>query len=137
MVTAIGIMPSTVDTAVSMIGRKRDTAASITASQGGMPWRRSVSTWSIRITALRAIMPINARIPRIATNPSDWRNSSSAPTTPISPIGTTLSTRNSRLKLCSWIIRNVSIRNSIAGTTATTEACEFWLSSTVPPTSIR
>ena len=26
---------------------------------------------------------------------------------------------------------------SIAGTTAMTEACDFWLSSTVPPTTIR
>ena len=55
---------------------------------------------------------------------------------PINPIGTTLSTRNRRLKLCSWIIRKVIITNSISGTTAKTEACDFRLSSTVPPTAI-
>ena len=60
-----------------------------------MPSARTASIWSIRITALRAIIPSSARIPRIATKPSGWRNSSSAATTPIRPIGTTLRTRNS------------------------------------------
>ena len=38
IVAAIGIRPSTVETAVSMMGRKRDTLASITASQAGLPF---------------------------------------------------------------------------------------------------
>src|SRR5262249_52018626 len=37
MVGAIGIIPSTVDIAVSMIGRKRDIAASTTASHIALP----------------------------------------------------------------------------------------------------
>ena len=45
-----------------------------------------------------------------------------------------LSTRASRLKLCSCAMRNSSIRNSISGTLANTDACDAALSSTVPPT---
>ena len=41
-----------------------------------------------------------------------------------------------RLKLCSWIIRKVSISKTMIGTTANTEACDLALSSTVPPTTI-
>src|SRR5262245_5925387 len=37
-VGAIGIMPRTVDTAVSMIGRKRELLASMAASQTFLPW---------------------------------------------------------------------------------------------------
>ena len=44
---------------------------------------------------------------------------------------------NRRWKLCSWTISTVSMMNSITGTTAMTEACDFALSSTVPPTAIR
>ena len=36
-VVAIGIMPSTVDTAVSMMGRKRELLASMAACQNGLP----------------------------------------------------------------------------------------------------
>ena len=69
-VGAIGINPRTVEIAVSMIGRKRESVPSTTASQVGRPSARSVSICSMRITALRAIMPISARMPRIATKPS-------------------------------------------------------------------
>ena len=58
-------------------------------------------------------------------------------TTPMSPRGATLSTRNRRWKLCSWIISSVNISTSIKGTTASTEACDFALSSAVPPTAER
>ena len=44
---------------------------------------------------------------------------------------------NSFWKLRSWKISTVSMISSIAGTTASTEACDFALSSTVPPTSRR
>ena len=44
--------------------------AAITASQAGMPCARSISICSIRMTALRAIMPNSARMPRMATKPS-------------------------------------------------------------------
>ena len=53
-----------------MIGRKRETLASTTASQTVLPAARSASIWSIRITAFLAIMPIRARMPRMATKPS-------------------------------------------------------------------
>jgi hypothetical protein len=42
-VGAIGIMPSTVDTAVSMIGRKRELLASMTACNTSFPCARSLS----------------------------------------------------------------------------------------------
>ena len=42
-VGAIGIMPRTVDTAVSMIGRKRELLASMTASTTPFPCARSLS----------------------------------------------------------------------------------------------
>jgi hypothetical protein len=49
--------------AVSMIGRKRETVASTAASHTPRPCARSVSIWSIRMTALRAIMPTSAKMP--------------------------------------------------------------------------
>src|SRR4029450_11280418 len=42
-VGAIGIMPRTVDTAVSMIGRKRELLASTAACQMSLPWLLSAS----------------------------------------------------------------------------------------------
>ncbi|MNC27614.1 hypothetical protein D3C75_757890 [compost metagenome] len=57
----------------------------------------------------------------------------SAMITPISPNGATLTTRNSFCTLCSWIIRNVAIRNSISGMTLRIGPCALALSSTVPP----
>lgn len=42
-VGAIGIMPSTVDTAVNMIGRNRELLASTAASHGDLPMVRSAS----------------------------------------------------------------------------------------------
>ncbi len=72
----------------------------------------------------------------MATKPSGLPDSSSAATTPIRPSGATLSTRNNRWKLCSCTIRTVSMMSSMTGTTAMTEACDFLLSSTVPPTTI-
>ena len=73
----------------------------------------------------------------MATNPSGCWKSSSAATTPVIAIGTTIRHSASMLKLCNWIIRKVIISSSISGTTAMTEAWDFALSSTVPPTSIR
>ena len=46
-----------------------------------------------------AIIPSKARMPRMATNPSGFWKMRSAATTPMTPIGTTLRTRNRRLKL--------------------------------------
>jgi len=63
-------MPKEAAAAVSTIGRKRCVVASITASQGRNPLARSMSIWTIRITELRMIMPLNAIMPRMATNPS-------------------------------------------------------------------
>ena len=72
MVDAIGIIPRTVEMAVSMIGRKRANVASMTAFQASLPSLRSDSTCSMRITAFRAIIPINDRTPRMATKPSGF-----------------------------------------------------------------
>lgn len=83
------------------------------------------------------MMPISARIPRIATKPIGVPVGSNAATTPISPSGATLATRNSFCTLCNWIIRKVAMRNSISGTTLAIGPSALPLSSTVPPTSIR
>ena len=132
-VQAMGIMPSTVEIAVSMIGRKRAALASTAAFHTSLPAARSASIWPSRITAFLVIMPSSARMPRMATKPSGRPESSSAPTTPINPSGPTLSTMISRWKPCSWNIRTESMMISITGTTASTEACDLALSSTVPP----
>ena len=81
------------------------------------------------------MMPISASTPRIATKPSGWPVGSSAATTPISPSGATLTTRNSFWKLCSCSISTVAIRNSISGTTAAIGLSHLPLSSTLPPTA--
>ena len=135
-VGAIGIIPRTVDTAVSMIGRKRELAAATTASRTFLPAARSASIWPIRITAFFVIMPINARMPRIATKPSGRLDRRSAAATPIRPSGATERTSTSREKLWSWNISTVNMMSSITGMTASTEACDFALSSTVPPTAM-
>ena len=72
----------------------------------------------------------------MATKPRGRPESSSAPTTPIKPSGATLSARKRRRKLWSWNINTVIMISSISGTTAITEAWDFLLSSTVPPTAI-
>ena len=41
-----------------------------------------------------------------------------------------------RWKLCRWNISTVSMISSISGTTAKTEACDFALSSAMPPSAI-
>ena len=88
-VGAIGMRPSTVETAVSMIGVKRALLASIAACRTSLPAARSDSIWPIRITAFLVIMPISARTPRMATKPSGRPEIRSAATTPISPSGAT------------------------------------------------
>ena len=72
----------------------------------------------------------------MATKPSGRPDKSSAVTTPINPKGATVSTIKSRWKLLSSNMSTVSMMSSMIGTMATTEACDFALSSTVPPTSI-
>ncbi|KAF1068139.1 MAG: hypothetical protein GAK45_01452 [Pseudomonas citronellolis] len=79
------------------------------------------------------MMPISARIPRIATKPIGVPVGSSAATTPINPSGATLATSSIFCTLCNWIIRKVAIRNSISGTTWPIGPCALPLSSTVPP----
>ena len=73
----------------------------------------------------------------MATNPSGRPESSSAPTTPIRPSGTMARTSSVRLKVLSWIISSASVRNTISGSTAITEARELALSSAMPPSAIR
>ena len=135
-VGAMGIMPSTVETAVSMIGRKRVALASSAASQTLLPAARSASIWPTRMTAFLVMMPMSASTPSSATKPSGLPDSSKAPTTPMRPSGAMLSTTKSRSKLCNCTISTVSMMNSISGTTAMTEACDFALSSTVPPVAM-
>ncbi|MNJ71836.1 hypothetical protein D3C77_684280 [compost metagenome] len=85
---------------------------------------------------MRMMMPINARIPRIATKPMGVPVGTSARTTPIKPSGATLATRKSFCTLCNWIIRKVPIRNSISGKTLAIGPWALPLASTVPPVSI-
>ncbi|MDT4843091.1 hypothetical protein FQZ97_770110 [compost metagenome] len=119
------------------MGRRRRTADSTIASQAGTPAARSSSIWSIRITALRWIMPISAITPSSATKPKGRFSSSSAAATPAMPIGPVMNTSSERLKLCSCSISSVNTRNSMIGTPATIEAEPLELSSTAPATSMR
>jgi hypothetical protein len=80
-----GISASTAAAAVSVIGRKRRTVAPTIASKRPWPAAMSCSIWSTRITELRMMIPNIAITPSIATKPNGWPNSSSVPTTPISP----------------------------------------------------
>ena len=134
-VGAIGSRPSTVDTAVSIIGRSRLVAQVSTASRTARPLARSSSMETIRINVFLAIIPISARMPRMATKPSGRLNTSSDSTTPISPSGRIATTMARRRKLTSMTIIVSSISTIISGTTANTEACDFWLSSNRPPVS--
>ena len=136
-VGAIGMRPSTVETAVSMSGRKRDALASSTASRTGNPDLRSASICEIRITAFFAIIPSKARMPRIATNPSGRSPMRSASTTPMSPSGSSVNTIATRRKLPSATISTITISVSMSGMTANTDALELALSSAIPPRSIR
>lgn len=69
----------------------------------------------------------------MATKPIGLSNRSSAGTTPISPSGATVKTRNIRPKLCSWIISSVAMVSSITGTTCAMGPCPLADSSTAPP----
>jgi hypothetical protein len=80
--------------------------------------------------------PHQAIRPRIATNPKGDPVTSNAATTPISPRGATETTRKSRWKICSWIIRTMSISITMSGTLARSEALLVTLFSTVPPPTI-
>ncbi|MNG06826.1 hypothetical protein D3C84_900950 [compost metagenome] len=126
-------MPMLAAAAVNRIGRRRCSVASTTASQGDEPCATKASIWVTRITELRMMMPISARMPRIATKPIGVPVGTSASTTPIRPSGATLATRNIFCTLCNWIIRKVAIRNTINGTTWLIGPWALALSSTVPP----
>ena len=114
-VGAIGTRPRIVEMAARIIGRNREVAEVITASYTLRPSLRSVSICTIRITAFFAIMPSKARMPRIATNPSGWLNTSKVSTTPIRPSGSTQTTIARRRKLTSMTIMIVNIRNQHQG----------------------
>src|SRR6201997_5389421 len=90
----------------------------------------------MRITELRAIMPVRASTPSSATKPMGLSARRRAATTPIRPRGATLSTRNRLLKFWSWIISTVRSRMSINGRMAVTDVSALLLASTVPPTAI-
>ena len=136
-VGAMGISPRMVDSAVSIIGRKRPVAAVRTASSSASPAALSCSICTIRISAFLATIPSSDRMPRIATKPSGLLDTSSAETTPISPSGMTISTMIMRWKFCSSSISAVIISRIISGATAITEARLSALSSAMPPTSMR
>ena len=136
-VGAIGIRPSTVEKAARLSGRMRELDAATTASQTFLPSARSVSICTTRMTAFLAIMPIRARMPRMATKPSGRFETSSARTTPMMLNGSTASTTNRLRNLPSWNISTVSINRIMIGTTANTEACDLALSSAMPPSSMR
>ncbi|MNL17964.1 hypothetical protein D3C87_1390870 [compost metagenome] len=93
-------MPRLAAAAVSRIGRRRCSVASSTASHCEEPSATNASIWVTRITELRMMMPISARMPRIATKPIGVPVGTSASTTPIKPSGATLATRNIFCTLC-------------------------------------
>ena len=86
---------------------------------------------------LRMIIPPSAITPSSATKPNGAWKINSAGTTPMSASGPVRNTMNSREKLCSWIISNVSITMTITGKRMKIEALPLADSSKAPPGSIR
>ncbi len=132
-----GIIASTAASAVSTIGRKRRTVASMIASHAGLPCAMSCSIWSTRITELRMIMPNSAIVPSIATNPNGTRSNSRNRLTPISPSGAVSHTSSTREKLRNCTISRVVTTSTNSGMPAFTEFCPRAESSTVPPSCNR
>ena len=136
-VGAIGIMPSTVDTAVSMMGRKRELLASMAACQtvfAVRPFGFDLSDQDHRVLGDHAEQRQNAEDgdeARAACPDRQQRRHDADQTE-----RRNAEDQDRRWKLCSWNMSTVSIKSSITGTTATTEACDLRLSSTVPPTTI-
>ena len=83
------------------------------------------------------IIPISAISPRSATNPNGAPKRLSASDAPMIPSGAVRSTIPTRAKLCSWIIRRVSVTTSMIGNILKIELLPFSLSSIAPPVSIR
>ena len=83
------------------------------------------------------IMPASAIWPSSATNPNGAPNRLSASDAPMMPSGAVISTMASREKLCSCIIRMVSVATSMIGNIAKIEPLPFSLSSIAPPVSMR
>ncbi len=83
------------------------------------------------------IIPDNAMVPSMATNPNGWRNTIRNNVTPINPRGAVRNTIAVREKLRNCSISNVNTTTMNNGTPAFTEFCPRAESSTVPPTSSR
>ncbi|MNJ73308.1 hypothetical protein D3C77_700890 [compost metagenome] len=95
-----------------------------------------ISTSSIRITALRTIIPTSAITPSCATNPIGVPVGNIAMTTPIKPNGAIASARNIREKLRNCTINSTHITNAVIGRTAASDALPFAASSTAPPVAM-
>ena len=136
-VGAIGIMPRTVEMAVSMIGRKRGRAGVEVA----LPDVLAFSSFSFDLAD---------QDNGVLGNHAEQRQNAEYGDEPEWPAGqqqgpddTDQSERRDAKddkqawKLRSCTISTVNMISSIAGTTAMTEACAFALSSTTPPVTIR
>jgi hypothetical protein len=128
-----GIIARMAASAVSMIGRRRWTAASRTASRMERPWPDSASICAIRITELRSTMPNSASEPSIATKPNGMRNSAMISATPISASGPVASTTSIRLTFWSCSISRTTITIIAAGTAAMVARWLMLLCSCEPP----
>ena len=82
-------------------------------------------------------MPASAISPSSATKPKGLPDRLSARLAPIIPSGALMNTRNSLVKLWSWIISSVSITMTISGKSLKIEALPFADSSMAPPISSR
>src|SRR5258708_7524767 len=85
----------------------------------------------------RMIMPASAISPSSATKPNGWFATLSPSDAPMIPSGAVRNTRIRREKLCSWIIRSVSMTITISGNRTKIDALPLADSSNAPPGSIR
>ena len=124
-VGAIGIMPSTVDTAVSMIGRKRE----LLASTAAVPDPFALRPFGIDLTDQdHGILGDHPQQRQNAENGDEAQRPvriAAAPHDADQAERRHAEDQNSRWKLCSCTMRTVSMISSITGTTAMTEACDF------------
>ena len=131
-----GIMARMAAAAVRVMGRKRRTVASRTASHGVCPSSMSCRIWSTRMTVLRMMMPASAMVPSMATKPKGRPETSSAATTPTMPSGAVSITISTSEKRRSCSISSVRISPTISGMPLMMEACALTFSSSGPPASM-
>ena len=136
-VGAIGIMPSTVDTAVSMIGRKR-VAAGVDCR---VPYILALRPFGFDLADQdHGILGDHAEERQDAENCDEAQRPArheQCSDDADQPERTHAEHQEQALESSeAATIKTVSMMSSMTGTTAITEACDFSLSSTVPPTAM-